>query len=190
MWFCACTTACHSISFPIGKRNFAVRLMQQTSVADALKLHWITALRWRSLENCCRPWRHIKGLPAFTENLPASRCVAGLMTLRFTNPDKKRTEPFNANVTPVVPGPTTGYTVGMKTAVSIPDSLFSAAERLARRTGKSRSRVFSEALREYLARHAPDELTQAMNQACADIGEKKDRFVSVAARRILERTEW
>lgn len=91
---------------------------------------------------------------------------------------------------PVVPGPTLGYTFGMKIAVSIPDSLFPAAERLARRTGKSRSRVVSEALREYLARHAPDEVTQAMNQACADIGEKKDRFVSVAARRILERTEW
>jgi hypothetical protein len=112
------------------------------------------------------------------------------MTLRFTNPDEKRAKPFNADVLPVVTGRTLGYTFGMKTAVSIPDSLFSAAERLARRTGKSRSRVVSEALREYLARHAPDELTQAMNQACADIGEQKDGFVSVAARRILERTEW
>ncbi len=78
----------------------------------------------------------------------------------------------------------------MKTAVSIPDEVYEGAERLARRTKKSRSRLFSEALREYLARHAPDEVTEAMNRACAQVGEAKDPFVSSAARRVLERSEW
>ncbi len=78
----------------------------------------------------------------------------------------------------------------MKTAVSIPDEVYEGAERLARRTKKSRSRLFSEALREYLARHSPDEVTEAMNRACAEAGEAKDPFVSSAARRILERSEW
>ena len=78
----------------------------------------------------------------------------------------------------------------MKTAVSIPNELYEGAERLARRTKKSRSRVFSDALREYLARHAPDEITEQMNRACAEIGETKDPFVAAAARRILERTDW
>jgi metal-responsive CopG/Arc/MetJ family transcriptional regulator len=78
----------------------------------------------------------------------------------------------------------------MKTAISIPDELFEGAERLARRTKKSRSRLYGDALKEYLARHAPDEVTEAMNRACAEAGEGKDRFVSAAARRILERTEW
>jgi len=45
-------------------------------------------------------------------------------------------------------------------------------------------------LKEYLARHAPDEVTQAMNRACDASGETKDEFVSTAARRILERNEW
>ena len=36
----------------------------------------------------------------------------------------------------------------MKTAVSIPDDVFESAERLARRTKKSRSRLFSDALRD------------------------------------------
>jgi metal-responsive CopG/Arc/MetJ family transcriptional regulator len=36
----------------------------------------------------------------------------------------------------------------MKTAVSIPDDVFEGAERLARRTKKSRSQLFSDALRE------------------------------------------
>lgn len=78
----------------------------------------------------------------------------------------------------------------MKTAVSIPDDVFEGAERLARRTKRSRSRVFSEALKEYLARHSPEEVTDTMNKACAEIGELEDPFVSSAARRILERSEW
>ncbi|MGD0694993.1 MAG: ribbon-helix-helix protein, CopG family [Terriglobia bacterium] len=78
----------------------------------------------------------------------------------------------------------------MKTAISIPDEVYEAAERLARRTKKSRSRLYSDAIKEYLARHAPDEVTEAMNRACAEAGEVKDAFVSSAARRILERSEW
>lgn len=78
----------------------------------------------------------------------------------------------------------------MKTAVSIPDDLFEGAERFARRTKRSRSRLVSDALREYLARHAPDEITEAMNKASAEIGEIQDAFVSSAARRILEQSEW
>ena len=48
---------------------------------------------------------------------------------------------------------------GMKTAVSIPDEIFQSAERLARRTRKSRSQLFSDAVREYVARHAPEDIT-------------------------------
>jgi metal-responsive CopG/Arc/MetJ family transcriptional regulator len=78
----------------------------------------------------------------------------------------------------------------MKTAVSIPDDVFEGAERLARRTKKSRSQLYSEALREYTARHASEEVTEAMNRAVAAVGDVKDPFVSSAARRILERSEW
>jgi metal-responsive CopG/Arc/MetJ family transcriptional regulator len=78
----------------------------------------------------------------------------------------------------------------MKTAVSIPEDIFKGAERLARRTKKSRSRLFSDALKEYLARHATDEVTEAMDRVCTELGETKDPFVSSAARRVLERSEW
>ena len=47
--------------------------------------------------------------------------------------------------------------------------------------------MFSDALEEYLARHAPDKITGAMNHACAGIGEGEDSFVSFAARRVLEK---
>jgi len=83
-----------------------------------------------------------------------------------------------------------GYTLGMKTAISIPNDLFDGAERLARRTRRSRSRLFTDALREYLARHAPDKVTESMDKAIMEIGEGTDEFASSAARRILERTEW
>ena len=82
----------------------------------------------------------------------------------------------------------------MKTVVSIPDDLFEGVERLARRTNRSRSRLFSDALKEYLARHTPDKLTEAMNRALAQIGEEpgkeNDSFVSSAARTALERSKW
>jgi metal-responsive CopG/Arc/MetJ family transcriptional regulator len=78
----------------------------------------------------------------------------------------------------------------MKTAVSLPDEVFRAAERQARRARKSRSQLYAEALSEYLARHAPDEVTEAMNRVVDQLPEPVDPFVRAAARRILERIEW
>ena len=78
----------------------------------------------------------------------------------------------------------------MKTAVSIPDDVFEGAERLARRTKKSRSQLFSDAVREYVARHAPEDVTEAMDRVCAELGNPADKFVSSAAHSVLERTEW
>ena len=78
----------------------------------------------------------------------------------------------------------------MKTAISLPDNVFRDAEKHARRTKKSRSQLYADALSEYLARHAPDEVTEAMNRVVDQLDEPTDPFVSAAARRILERTEW
>lgn len=78
----------------------------------------------------------------------------------------------------------------MKTAVSIKQDIFERAERLARRTKKPRSKLYSDALREYVARHGPDEVTEAMNRVCNEVGETQDPFVSAAGRRTLERSEW
>ena len=78
----------------------------------------------------------------------------------------------------------------MKTAVSIPNDVFEGAERLARRTRKSRSQLFSDAVREYVARHAPEDVTDAMDQVCAALGNSQDEFAAAAAHRILDRSEW
>ena len=78
----------------------------------------------------------------------------------------------------------------MKTAISIPDDVFEKAERLARRARRSRSEIYSQAIREYLARHTPEEVTEAMNRVCDALGDQQDMFVETAARRTLKRSEW
>ena len=78
----------------------------------------------------------------------------------------------------------------MKTAISIPDDIFAGAERLARRTKKSRSQLFSDAVKEYVARHAQDEVTDAMDRVCSELDTRSDAFVASAAHRTLERSEW
>jgi metal-responsive CopG/Arc/MetJ family transcriptional regulator len=78
----------------------------------------------------------------------------------------------------------------MKTAVSIPDEVFAEAERLARRLKRSRSDIFSRAVAEYVARHSPDRVTEAMDRALADLAEPADSFASTAGRRTLARAEW
>ena len=78
----------------------------------------------------------------------------------------------------------------MKTAVSVPDLVFREAERYAQKTGKSRSQVYSDALRQYLLQHAPDAVTDSMNDACAKAQEPDDGFMRLAARRILRRESW
>jgi metal-responsive CopG/Arc/MetJ family transcriptional regulator len=78
----------------------------------------------------------------------------------------------------------------MKTAVSIPDDVFARTERFAKQARRSRSEVYSAALREYVARHAADDVTEALNRVCAGSQDEPDAFTGAAAGRVLERTEW
>ena len=80
----------------------------------------------------------------------------------------------------------------MKTVVSIPDDVFEEAERLARRMKCSRSKIFSRALAEYIARHSADRVTEAMDRVLAELdgAPASDPFAVAAGRRTLDRTEW
>ncbi len=78
----------------------------------------------------------------------------------------------------------------MKTAISIPNEVFLKAEQHARRTKKSRSELYRDAISEYLSRHAPDAVTETMNKVLAGIDEPIDPFVTGAGRRILKRARW
>jgi predicted transcriptional regulator len=78
----------------------------------------------------------------------------------------------------------------MKTAISLPDSVFAEAEALARRLAKSRSQLYTEALIEYLARHDPDTVTARLDEVLEDVGGVDDAFVNAAATAALRRSEW
>ena len=58
--------------------------------------------------------------------------------------------------------------------MSIPDEVFEDAERLARRLKRSRSEVYSRALAEYVARHAPDQVTEQMDRVVEELAEPAD----------------
>lgn len=64
------------------------------------------------------------------------------------------------------------YTNGMKTAISIPDELFAAAEDAAQRLGVSRSELYRRALREFLAEHDVRAVTEALDAVYADRAEE------------------
>jgi metal-responsive CopG/Arc/MetJ family transcriptional regulator len=77
----------------------------------------------------------------------------------------------------------------MKTAISIPDDVFAEAERLARRLKKSRSELYSRALREYVARHGSEHVTETLDRLYAEAPPEKTFAIS-AARRTLRRSPW
>jgi len=78
----------------------------------------------------------------------------------------------------------------MKTAVSVPNEVYAQAEELARRTGRTRSEIYSTALRDYLAHHQAVPVTAAMDQALAEIDSAPDPFLDAAARETAARAEW
>lgn len=56
----------------------------------------------------------------------------------------------------------------MKTAISLPDDMFEAAERLAAKLGVSRSQLYQEALKAFLARHDEAAMTEQLNRVYSE----------------------
>jgi metal-responsive CopG/Arc/MetJ family transcriptional regulator len=77
----------------------------------------------------------------------------------------------------------------MKTAISIPDDLFADAEQLARKLKKSRSRLYGDAVREYVARHSAMSVTETLDRVCIELAPDGE-FARAAAHRTLERSDW
>lgn len=74
----------------------------------------------------------------------------------------------------------------VKTAISIPDELFAAGDRLARRLGLSRSELYARALSRYLAGADDSDVTDALDQVYADDGDQMDPGFVEAQRRALD----
>ncbi|WP_000844759.1 ribbon-helix-helix domain-containing protein, partial [Leptospira interrogans] len=50
----------------------------------------------------------------------------------------------------------------MKTAISIPDELFRAAEKIAKKLGIPRSQLFAKALEEFIQSHSKESVTEKL----------------------------
>ncbi|MFM8215577.1 MAG: hypothetical protein ACKN82_13155 [Pirellula sp.] len=83
-----------------------------------------------------------------------------------------------------------GYTFGMKTAISIPDELFESAERLIAKLKISRSRLYARAIAEFVARHDEDVVTQQMDQALREMEAPYEELSKEASRQVLRRESW
>jgi hypothetical protein len=80
--------------------------------------------------------------------------------------------------------------MGMKTAVSLPKDVFEKAEWLAKKTRKSRSQLYCDALREYMARHSPDMVTEALDRLIEENGQPEERFVTQVSVQTMARVDW
>jgi metal-responsive CopG/Arc/MetJ family transcriptional regulator len=82
------------------------------------------------------------------------------------------------------------YNFGMKTAISLPDEVFEAAEALAERLGMSRSQLYARAVEEYLAKHRDQDLTARLNDVYGEEESGLDPALRRAQGRTLRSNEW
>ena len=76
----------------------------------------------------------------------------------------------------------------MKTAISLPDPLFDAAEKLAERMQLSRSALYARALAEFIDRNSEGDVTAEIDRVLNDVGRRRDPFNREAARATFKRT--
>lgn len=74
----------------------------------------------------------------------------------------------------------------MKTAISVPEATFRAAERFANQHRLSRSELYSKALKEYLERHEPTSITEQINALCEKIDTTPDAFLQHLSARVIQ----
>ena len=83
-----------------------------------------------------------------------------------------------------------GYTLLMKTAVSIPDPIFKAAERAAKRAKISRSRFYAVALANQLSRERDEAVREALDKVNSKENSELDPFLETAAYQLFSRVKW
>ena len=75
----------------------------------------------------------------------------------------------------------------MKTAISVPDEVFEAAERTARRLGISRSEFYARAVRAFLDDLRRNDVTERLNAVYGETPSRLDPIVAAMQARTLHR---
>ena len=78
----------------------------------------------------------------------------------------------------------------MKTAISLPDELFTSADALARRLGMSRSGLFAAAVAEFVAKHRSSKISERLDAVYAAEDSRLDAATATAQRKTIRRSEW
>ena len=78
----------------------------------------------------------------------------------------------------------------VKVAVSIPDDIYSEADRIAARQGLNRSQLYARALRRYLDADRGDEITRRIDEVVGDVGGPADDLAPVAAQDLIDTGSW
>lgn len=78
----------------------------------------------------------------------------------------------------------------VKTAISIPDPVFEAAEDLAERLGVSRSRLYTEAIERFVADHRCVEVTERLDAIYSDESARVDPHLQVLQTALLDVEDW
>jgi metal-responsive CopG/Arc/MetJ family transcriptional regulator len=78
----------------------------------------------------------------------------------------------------------------MKTAISIPDEIFTSADQLAQRMGLSRSELYVIAIKDYVSHHHDDGLVDQINRVCEKTGTEIDPGLVRAQSRAIKREDW
>jgi metal-responsive CopG/Arc/MetJ family transcriptional regulator len=78
----------------------------------------------------------------------------------------------------------------MKTAISLPNSIFEEAESLAKHLGLSRSELYTEALKAYLKKYSREQRLITLNQVYAEEFSKPDPVLTQMQWMSLPREEW
>lgn len=78
----------------------------------------------------------------------------------------------------------------MKVAISLPDPIFDAAERLAKQRRVPRSQLFAEALKEYVSRHGSEAITARLNEVYASEDSDVERPLAQAQLAAIEHEAW
>ena len=78
----------------------------------------------------------------------------------------------------------------MKTAISLPNELFAAADALAGRLGMSRSELYATAVAEFLAKHDSRDITARLEEVYAAEPSTLDPDLKRAQRRLFTSERW
>ena len=78
----------------------------------------------------------------------------------------------------------------MKTAISVPDEVFEAADRTAKKLGVSRSELYSIAVYEYIERHKVEDVTSRLNDLYASENSVLDEYLGHMQGKTIKKEEW